>query len=140
MPYNKEIALKRLQEIGYISYERKHGESRFTKFFQNYYLPIKFDMDKRKLHLSSLIMSEVITRQQAMEKLNEPLYDNNELLEDKNYIAEKLGITVAELDKYIEKPNKHYTDFPNWDRRFAMLKKTQSLVAKITGKKINAYS
>lgn len=140
MPYNKEIALKRLQEIGYISYERKHGESRFTKFFQNYYLPIKFDMDKRKLHLSSLIMSEVITRQQALEKLNEPLYDNNELLEDKNYIAEKLGITVAELDKYIGKPNKHYTDFPNWDKRYVKLKKLQNFVAKAIGKKINIYS
>lgn len=140
MPYSKEIAQQRLESIGYISYERKHGESRFTKFFQNYYLPKKFNMDKRKPHLSSLIMSGVITREQAVEKLNEPLYDQAELAEDKAFIAEKLGISVSELDKYIEEPGRHYTDFPNWDSRYALLKKVQGIVAKLTGKKLNAYS
>lgn len=140
MPYSKEIAQQRLESIGYISYERKHGESHFTKFFQNYYLPKKFNMDKRKPHLSSLIMSGVITREQAVEKLNEPLYDPAELAEDKAFIAEKLGITVSELDKYIEEPGRHYTDFPNWDSRYALLKKVQGIVAKLTGKKLNAYS
>ena len=139
MPYSKEIALEKLQEIGYISYERKHGESRFTKFFQNYYLPTKFNIDKRKPHLSSLIMSGIITREQALEKINEILYDN-ELIEDKIYIAKKLGITGAELDKYIENPSKHYTDFPNWDKKYGMLKKIQSSMQKFMRKKINGYS
>lgn len=140
MPYSKEIALERLQAIGYISYERKHGESRFTKFFQNYYLPKKFNIDKRKSHLSSLIMSGVLTREQALEKINEPLYDEVELIEDKAFIAEKLGISVAELDKYVNEPGRHYTDFPNWDGHYALLKKVQSLATKVTGKKFNAYS
>jgi hypothetical protein len=140
MPYSKEIALERLKEIGYIPYERKHGESFFTRFFQNHYLPIKFNMDKRKPHLSSLIMSGVITREQAVEKLNEPLYDPAELAEDKAFIAEKLGISVAELDKYIEEPSRHYTDFPNWDGRYALLKKVQGIVAKLTGKRVRLYS
>lgn len=140
MPYSKEIAQQRLESIGYISYERKHGESRFTKFFQNYYLPKKFNMDKRKPHLSSLIMSGILTREQALAKLNEPLYDPAELAEDKAFIAEKLGITVSELDKYIAEPGRHYTDFPNWDSRYALLKKVQGIVAKLTGKKLNAYS
>lgn len=140
MPYSKEIALERLQAIGYVSYERKHGESRFTKFFQNYYLPKKFNIDKRKPHLSSLIMSGVLTREQALEKINEPLYDEVELIEDKAFIAEKLGISVAELDKYVNEPGRHYTDFPNWDGYYALLKKVQSLATKVTGKKFNAYS
>ena len=140
MPYSKEIALKRLQSIGYITYERKHGESRFTKFFQNYYLPKKFNMDKRKPHLSSLIMSGIINREQALEKLNEHLYDEVELIEDKAFIAGKLGITSAELEKYIQEPGRHYTDFPNWDARYAVLKKAQSLATKVTGRKFNAYS
>lgn len=140
MPYSKEIAQQRLESIGYISYERKHGESRFTKFFQNYYLPKKFNMDKRKPHLSSLIMSGVLTREQALEKLNEPLYDQAELAEDKAFIAEKLGISVSELDKYIEEPGRHYTDFPNWDSRYALLKKVQGIVAKMTGKRVRLYS
>ena len=97
-------------------------------------------MDKRKPHLSSLIMSGVITREQAVEKLNEPLYDPAELAEDKAFIAEKLGISVAELDKYIEEPSRHYTDFPNWDGRYALLKKVQGIVAKLTGKRVRLYS
>lgn len=140
MPYSKKIALERLQDIGYVSYERKHGESRFTKFFQNYYLPRKFNMDKRKPHLSSLIMSGLITREQALEKLSEPLYDADELVEDKMFISERLGISVAELDSYIDQPGKDYTVFDNWDSRYAFLKKTQNLVEKLIGKKVNLYS
>lgn len=140
MPYSKEIALERLQEIGYVSYERKHGESRFTKFYQNYYLPRKFNIDKRKPHLSSLIMSGIITREQAIQKLDEPLYNDTELAEDKKYIADKLGITVTELDRYIEEPSRHYTDFPNWDRRYKFIKRLQNSFDKVVGKKISVYS
>lgn len=140
IPYSKEIALQRLQKIGYVSYDRKHGESRFTKFFQNYYLPNKFNMDKRKPHLSSLILSGILTREQALEKLQEPLYDDAELAEDKIFIADKLGISVLELDKYVFQPGRHYTEFSNWDSRYALLKKLQRLVAIVTGKSLNAYS
>lgn len=86
IPYSKEIALERLQKIGYVPYQRKHGESYFTKFFQNYYLPVKFNMDKRKPHLSSLIMSGIITRKEALEELQEPLYMEAELQADKRYL------------------------------------------------------
>ena len=140
MPYSKELALERLQEIGYISYDRKHGESRFTKFFQNYYLPSKFNFDKRKPHLSSLIMSNILTREQALDKLQEPLYDISELADDKAFIAERLGISVVDLDKYLEGPGRHYTDFANWDSRYALMKKAQGIITKVTGKKLNAYS
>lgn len=140
MPYSKEIAVKRLIEIGYVPYERKHGESRFTKFFQNYYLPTKFNMDKRLPHLSSTIVTGIITREQALKELRKPLYDPEELQEDKKYVAQMLGISVQQQDEYINGPGHPYTDYRNWDRMHATLKKVQSLVAKITGKKINAYS
>lgn len=97
-------------------------------------------MDKRKPHLSSLILSGILTREQALEKLNEPLYHDLELAEDKGFVAEKLGISVAELDKYVDEPGRHYTDFANWDSRYAVMKKLQGFIAKITGKKLNAYS
>lgn len=140
MPYSKEIALERLLKIGYVSYERKHGESRFTKFFQNYYLPKKFDMDKRKPHLSSMVVTGSITREEAVLALQEPLYDHEELIEDKSYIADRLGISVAELDQYIDAPGHHYTEFSNWDGRYKILKSMQSLASKILRKNINAYS
>lgn len=140
MPYSKEIALERLKEIGYIPYERKHGESFFTRFFQNHYLPIKFNMDKRKPHLSSLIVSGIITREHAIKKLQEPLYDDDDLIKDKQYVATKLGITIEELDEYTNSSSHHYTEFANWDSRYAILKKTQSIIGKILGKNINAYS
>lgn len=140
MPYSKEIALKRLIPIGFVPYARKHGESRFTKFFQNYYLPKKFNMDKRKPHFSSMIVTDIITRELAMEALQEPLYDEIELKEDKEYIAGKLCITVADLDGYISAPCRHYSEFANWDRWHELLKATQKIVTRLSGKNIHVYS
>lgn len=140
MPYSKEIAVKRLVEIGYVPYERKHGESRFTKWFQNHYLPTKFNMDKRLPHLSSTIATGIITREQALEELKKPLYDEQELQEDKEYVAQMLGISAEQLDEYTNSLGHSYTDYKNWDGRYAMLKKVQNFVARVTGKKINVYS
>ena len=84
MPYIKREALQELKEkIGYKEYARKHGESVFTKFFQNYWLPMKFGYDKRKPHLSSLIVANQMTREEALKELAKPLYDEKELKEDK---------------------------------------------------------
>lgn len=132
LPYNKEIALNKLKEtIGYKEYGRKHGESLFTRFYQNHYLPVRFGFDKRRLHLSSLILSGQITRKQAMEKLEEPLYDPNELVRDKEYISKKLGITVLELENYIDAPKRDYSEFKNWDMKYESLKSIQLFLTKI---------
>lgn len=141
MPYTKEIALAELQEkVGYKPYGRKHGESRFTKFFQNHYLPTKFNMDKRKPHLSSMVLSGLMTREQALEELAKPLYDENELREDKHYIAKKLGITVGQLDECVSSPGHHYSEYPNWDSRYALMKRVQSFVSKVVGRNVSNYS
>lgn len=141
LPYSKETALIELQEkVGYKSYGRKHGESRFTKFFQNHYLPMKFDMDKRKPHLSSMVLSGLLTREQALDQLKEPLYDEQDLREDKHYIAKKLGITVEELDEYILSPGCDYTEYRNWDSRYAFMKRVQRLVSKMLGRNVKNYS
>ena len=141
IPYSKVEAFKELQEaIGYKSYPRKHGESRFTKFFQNCYLPTKFGIDKRKPHLSSMVLSGLITREQALEELKKKLYDENELREDKKYIAKKLGITVAQLEEYITSPGQHYSKYPNWDILYNIAKKCQWLLAKALGHDVKKYS
>ncbi|MCZ4323455.1 N-acetyl sugar amidotransferase [Pseudomonas anguilliseptica] len=141
MVYDKAEALKELQQtVGYKPYPRKHGESVFTKFFQNYYLPEKFGMDKRRPHLSSLIVSGQMTRDEAIVKLAEPLYDLQELEIDIAYLCKKLRISRAEFDELMREPNRHYTDFENWDSRYKLLKKAQFLVERMLGRRVNVYS
>lgn len=72
--------------------------------------------------------------------MQEPLYNYDDLNKDKQYVANKLGITIEELDEYTNSSGHHYTEFANWDRRYAILKKIQSIFSKILGKNINAYS
>jgi N-acetyl sugar amidotransferase len=141
MPYNKTEALRELQEkVGYKPYPRKHGESLFTKLFQNYYLPQKFGMDKRRPHLSSLIVSGQINRVDALAKLDEPLYEPAELEIDIAYFCKKLRISRQQFDRLMNAPVHHYSDFPNWDWRYQKLKRVQVWVTKILGRDIKVYS
>ena len=141
MPFNKVAALKELEEtVGYKPYRRKHGESLFTKLFQNYYLPEKFGMDKRRPHLSSLIASKQMTRKEAVENLKEPLYEPAELSIDITYFCKKLRISHQEFDALMKAPIHHYTDFPNWNGRYRLLKHMQGLVSKLLGRDIRVYS
>ena len=141
MPYNKGEALKFLKEkINYKEYGRKHGESRFTKFFQNYYLPKKFNIDKRRPHLSSQILSDSLTRDEALRELQKLLYDEIELSQDKAYIAKKLEISVDELDKFIYGKGRHYSEYGNWDIYYKLMKKVKELIQKVIGQNIKNYS
>ena len=141
MPFNKVAALKELEEtVGYKPYRRKHGESLFTKLFQNYYLPEKFGMDKRRPHLSSLIASKQMTRKEAVENLKEPLYEPAELSIDITYFCKKLRISHQDFDALMKAPIHHYTDFPNWNGRYRLLKHMQGLVSKLLGRDIRVYS
>lgn len=141
MPYVKAEALAELQQsIGYMPYPRKHGESFFTKLFQNYYLPTKFGYDKRRPHLSSLIVSEQISREEALAKLGEALYDPQELEVDIDYFCKKLRINRPQFDELMNATPHHYTDFPNWEGRYSLLKKGQEIVERILGKRVRVYS
>jgi aminotransferase len=141
MPYHKENAIQVLKEtVGYKEYGRKHGESRFTKFFQNYYLPEKFNMDKRKPHLSSQVLSGEISREQALIELDKSLYEEFELKEDIVYISKKLGISIDEFEQLIQSKGHDYSEFSNWDSRYSFMKSVQSLVQKMMGKNAKTYS
>lgn len=141
MPYDKELALEELKRtVDYKPYARKHGESQFTKFYQNYWLPAKFGYDKRRPHLSSLIVSGQLTRMEALEKLAEPLYDQAELEIDIAYFCKKLRLSRVQFDELMQAPTRHYTDFPNWDGRYRLLKRFQGAVAKLTGRQFRTYS
>jgi N-acetyl sugar amidotransferase len=141
MPYHKGDALEILKErIGYKEYGRKHGESRFTKFFQNYYLPTKFNIDKRLPHISSQILSGELNRDEAFDELQKPLYDEIELREDKAYIAKKLAITQVELERLVNSPCHDYSEYSNWDTRYTLMLKVKNFVQKILGRNVKAYS
>lgn len=102
-----------IKELGWRDYGGKHYESKFTRFFQAYYLPEKFGYDKRKAHLSSLIVSGQMTREEALLELSKPLYLENELHEDRDYFIKKLGITYQEYESIMQLPIRSYTEFPN---------------------------
>lgn len=141
MPYIKKEALKELEKrVGYKVYARKHGESVFTKFFQNYWLPMKFGYDKRKPHLSSLIVSNQITKEEALQELNRPLYDEKELKEDKFYIAKKLGVTEEEFENILSMPSHNYKDFKNMEKKYKRIKYFQNLLSSILNKNLSNYS
>lgn len=114
--FDKEIAKTELiSEIGWQDYGGKHEESRFTKFFQQYILPVKFGFDKRKAHLSSLIMAKMMTRDQALEKLAQPPYDENKLELDKRFVIKKLGISEEEFARIMMLPLKRFGDYPSYE-------------------------
>jgi hypothetical protein len=141
LAYDKAKAVQELQDtIGYKPYARKHGESLFTKLFQNYYLPRKFGYDKRKPHLSSLIVSGQMTRDEAVAKLEEPLYDPDELEIDLSYFCKKLRISREEFEVLMAAPVRSHTEFPTWDVRYRLLKQAQDAFARITGRRIKVYS
>ncbi|MBT7462346.1 MAG: N-acetyl sugar amidotransferase [Bacteroidetes bacterium] len=141
MPYRRDAALRELQEkVGYKDYGRKHGESVFTRFFQNYLLPEKFGYDKRLIHLSSEILSGQTTREEALNEIGKPLYDGNELTLDMRYISKKLGLEVSLLDSICKSPGKEYWQYNNWDFSYKILKRIQRLVEKILKRKLSNYS
>lgn len=112
VPYIKEEAMQFLiDRFGWQKYPQKHFESRFTKFYEAYWQPKKFGIDKRKVQFSSLILTKQMTRKEALEKLSKPAYDENTIKHDFEYIATKLGISVAELQGYLDAPNKSYRDY-----------------------------
>ncbi len=113
-PYVKEEAMQLLaDEYGWQPYPQKHFESRFTKFYEGYWLPKKFGYDTRKVQYSSLILTGQMTREDALEKLKEPAIPESEARHDFEYIATKLGIPVDELLMYFNQPNKTYLDYKN---------------------------
>lgn len=112
VPYNKDEAMQLLvDKFGYQKYPQKHFESRFTRFYESYWLPEKFGYDTRKVQYSSLILTGQMTREEALKKLESPAYDPETIHQDFEYVATKLGISVEELQSYMDAPNKTYKDY-----------------------------
>jgi N-acetyl sugar amidotransferase len=112
VPFVKEEALQELVDrFGWQRYGHKHYESRFTRFYEGYWLPTKFGYDKRRAHFSSLILTKQMSRKEALEKIAQPAYDEETIHQDFEYIANKLDLSVAELQELMNGPNKTYRDY-----------------------------
>lgn len=118
-PYIKADAMEFLrQEYGWQPYSQKHFESRFTRFYEGYWLPKRFGYDTRKVQYSSLILTGQMTREEALEKLSRPALSDDEVRQEFEYIATKLGISTDELQSYLAMPLKSHRDYPNQEWLF----------------------
>lgn len=125
LPYNKSDAMKTIEnELDWKYYGGKHYESIFTRFFQAYILPHKFNIDKRRAHLSTLICSAQITREEALEEMKKETYPADLLKQDKDYVVKKLDLTESEFDAIMNQPVKSYKDYPNQEDFLKFVYKT----------------
>lgn len=110
--YNRDRAFKELEEFcGFEYYGRKHLENYLTAFAQLYWFPKKFNVDKRTSHLSSMIVSGQMTREQALEELAQPLYDEAYMEKVKQLICQKLVMSPEELEALVAAPGKQHTEY-----------------------------
>jgi N-acetyl sugar amidotransferase len=115
LDYNKEEAKEIIsKELGWRDYGGKHFESIITRFYQGYILPEKFGVDKRKAHLSTLIASDQMTREAALEELKQPVYNEDMMLEDKEYVQKKFGLNDASFAELMNAPVKAHLDYPSY--------------------------
>ncbi len=137
LPYLKRDAIELLKErFGWQPYPQKHFESRFTKFYEGYWLPEKFGYDTRRVQFSSLIVTGQMTREDALAQLERKPYDEASIAHDFEYVATKLGIPVAQLQGYFDAPNKSYRDYKSQESLYlAGAKVLKALGLEIGGKR-----
>lgn len=134
--YDKQEAKETLiKEWGWQDYGIKHGENILTRFYQQYILPKRTGYDKRKAHYSALICSGQMTREEALEKLKKPIYENPEMLEmDKAFFLKKMGLTEEELHYYISLPAKEHDEYKTDTWLYNLLKFTVRVKGKLAGR------
>ena len=114
VPYIKKDAENELNEkFGWEKFQHKHHESRFTRFYEDYWMPKKFGFEKRRAHFSSLILTGQMTRDEALVRISRPEMDEQFLKQEFEYVANKLDLKIEELQAIFEGENKTYRDYKN---------------------------
>lgn len=126
--YKKEVIEELKREFDWEPYSNKHYESVFTRFYEGYWLPKKFGYDKRKAHFSSLILTGQLNREEALNILKTPPYDEKIAMEDMKFICNEMGIAVKDFKELMEKSNKTYKDYDNDFKYLNMLRKLAKLI------------
>ncbi|MEO1568346.1 MAG: N-acetyl sugar amidotransferase [Pseudomonadota bacterium] len=133
--FNKQAAKERLMaEVGWRDYGGKHYESIYTRFYQGYILPRKFGVDKRKAHLSNLILSGEITRDEALRELQQPTYDDDLKQRDKAYVAKKLGFSEDEFETLLSQENVPHEAYGSDEASRDLYKKVVTNLGKVKRK------
>ena len=114
VPFIKQEAEELLHKrFGWQKFLHKHHESRFTRFYEDYWLPRKFGYDKRRSHFSSLIMTGQMSREHALARISRPELDDDFLVQEFEYIANKLSLSVSELRTIFQGQNSTYNQYKN---------------------------
>ena len=111
---------------GWSPYKYKHYESRFTKFLEGFWLPSRFEFDVRRVQLSSLILTEQMSRSNALTVLRSPAISEDEITKELNFVANKLEVSGDELWGFLESPKKFYWNYRNQKAVFDLGAKTLS--------------
>lgn len=115
LDYRKDTAIRFLQDnLGWTYYGGKHYESLYTRWYQGYLLPGKFGFDKRRTHLSSLVCSGEMTRDQALDELAKEAYPRDLQRQDTDYVCKKLGLGDAEFKALFSTPPHRFEDYPSY--------------------------
>ena len=118
VPFDKNEAMALLEkELSWKYYGGKHYESKYTGFIQSYYLFEKFGIDYRRATFSSQICVGAVSREEALEVLKIKPYKEEQIREEKSYIAKKLGLSEEEFEEILHMPAKWYRDYPNDEKR-----------------------
>ena len=100
-------------KFGWQKFQHKHHESRFTRFYEDYWLPNRFGFEKRRAHFSSLIMTDQMDRVDALERLSKPELDSHFLQQEFQYVANKLELNTSELEALFTMPTRTFNDYNN---------------------------
>lgn len=118
--YDKaEVKQRIIADLDWRDYGGKHYESIFTRFYQGYILPTKFGIDKRKAHLSDLIFSGQISKDEALAELEKPIYDAEQQKIDRQFVLKKFGLTDDEFMAFMSQAPRPHTDFATEQGVFA---------------------
>jgi len=121
VPYVKTDAKNLIaHELGWQDYGTKHFESVFTRFYQAYILPTRFGIDKRRSHLSCLICSNQMTREDALREMQNDPYASADLKRDKEVVLTKLGLDEGEFHRLMALPIKSHLDYGSSVRWFRL--------------------
>jgi hypothetical protein len=112
VPFIKKDAESLLnQKYNWKPFQHKHHESRFTRFYEDYWMPRKFGYEKRRAHFSSLIMTNQMTRDEAIERLQNPEMGDKFMKSEFEYVANKLGLKASELQNIFDGENRTFHDY-----------------------------
>jgi N-acetyl sugar amidotransferase len=127
--YNKaEVKEFLIKDFDWIDYGGKHYENTFTRFYQSYILYHKFNIDKRISHLSTLINSGQMTKEQVQEELQKLPYNLDTIDKEKEFFAKKLGFTLEELEEYVKSPGIPHVAYGSYLNLYKKLKNMRDTI------------